>query len=72
MLTLRSAPSVSVLERFDCIFFWGFGLVSKAKRFGRLTSNSVGGALLRARGLKITEIEVNAFAVFVFDKALEL
>ena len=46
--------------------------MSKAKRFGRLTSNSVGGALLRARGLKITEIEVNAFAVFVFDKALEL
>ena len=79
MLTLRSVPSVSVLERFSCIFFYSFGIVSKQnvnKRrfsisflFGRRAS--VGGALISAGGLKISEIEVNASAAFVFEQALK-
>ena len=79
MLTLRSVPSVSVSERFNCIFFYSFALCQKQnvnKRrfsisflFGRRTS--VDGALICAGGLKISEIEVNASAAFVFEQALK-
>ena len=37
--------------------------------FGRRAS--VGGALISAGGLKISEIEVNASAAFVFEQALK-
>ena len=79
MLTLRSVPSVSVLESSAVFSFIVLALCQKQNvnksrfsisfLFGRRTS--VDGALICAGGLKISEIEVNASAAFVFEQALK-